>query len=273
MVSPISRTPCSMRDAWATASPDSAARPSWIRFLAWRGSRKATEVPGRGASRLVKPEAVDSAVWPEGAAASRRRPFRPRGKDRESRRLQVLRHCERELRSIPRRGAARQSPEKPAIHDGEAVVLRDRPAQAGTRSAGRRFHPPPPQSAIGLGAVGRRVAAPTRRSAGTTRPRLSRASPRGRSRLPQSRAANARRAVVLSATRPSRGGGDGGTRRHRRRCGRRRAPMLRLRPVPRARRRSARRVGTRLWRSARSAFCRRAQGPACSSRPGCIRGP
>lgn len=175
--------------------------------------------------------------------------------------------------STLRREAARRSSERPAIHGGGVAVLRGRPAQAATRSASRRFHPPPPRSAIGLGAAGRRAAVPARRSVGTTRPRLSRASRRGRSRLPQSRAATARRAVVSSATRPSRDGGDGGTRRRRCGRGRRRAPRLRSRPVPRAQRQFARPAGTRLRRSARAAFYRRAQGPACSSRPGCTRGP
>ena len=131
----------------------------------------------------------------------------------------------------------------------------------------------PLRSAIGLAEVDRRAAAPAPRSAGTTRPRLSHASRRGRSRRPRFPAASARPAAAPSATRPSRDGGGGDTRRRRRRCGRHPAPRLRSRPVPRARRRCAPRAGTRLRRSARAAFCRRAQGPACSSRPGCIRDP
>ena len=149
-----------------------------------------------------------------------------------------------------------------------------RPTRASCASLRRSAIPSmSPRSATGLGAVGRRVGAPARRSAGTTRPTLSRGSRRGRSRRLRSHAASARPAAAPSATRPNRGGGYGGTRRHRRRYSRRRAPRLRSRPVPRARRRCALRAGTRLRRSARSAFCRRARGPACSSRPGCTQGP
>lgn len=216
---------------------------------------------------------ADFAGWRAAGRASRRRAPLLRGIGRGSRRSRAWRRWERVRLSIPRHEAAHRPPEKPAIHGGGGGAPRGRRVQAVRRFPGRRFHPPPPRSAIDLGAAGRRVVAPARRSAGTTRPMLSRGSRRGRSRLPQSLAANARRAAVPSATRPSRRGGDGGTRRHRRRCGRHRAPRLRSRPVPRARKRSAQRAGTRLRRSARSAFCRRAQGPACSSRPGCIRGP
>ena len=206
-------------------------------------------------------------------APSARRPFRFRGRGRGSRLHPVLLRSRLARRSTPRRGAARRSSGRWAIHgDGEGA-LRGRHAQAAPRSASQRFHPRPLRSATGHEAAGRWAAAPARRPAGTTRPRLSRGSRRDRSRRSMCLAASARQAVGSSATRPSRGGGDGGTRRHRRRCGRRRAPRLRSRPVPRARRRCAPRAGTRLRRSARSAFCRRAQGPACSSRPGCIRGP
>jgi len=204
---------------------------------------------------------------------SRRRASLLLGTGRGSRRSRAWRRWERVRPSIPRHRAAHRPLERPAIRDDEVGAPRGRPGQAVRRFPGRRLHPLPPRSATDLWAAGRRVAAPARRSAGTTRPRLSRASRRGRNRQPPCRAASARRAMDSSATRPSRGGGYGGTRRHRHRCGRHRAPRLRLRQVPRARRRCALRAGTRLRRSTRSAFCRRAQGPACSSRLGCIRGP
>jgi hypothetical protein len=219
------------------------------------------------------PRVADFAGWPGAVAASRRQLFPSRGRCRGSRRWTAMRRSERAHPSIPLSAAARRSPERPATRGVWARGGQGRPAPAALHCEGRRSRPPPPRSATGLWASDLRASVPAHRFGDTTRPRLSRANRRGRSRRPRSRAASARRGAAPSATTPNRGEGDGDTRRHRPRRDRRRAPRLRLRLVPQAQRRFARPAGIRLRRSARAAFCCRARGPACSSRPGCTRGP
>lgn len=207
-----------------------------------------------------------------GGTASRQGLFRPRGKGREPR-LRASLRLALSPPSILRCGAAHRLSEMPAIHGVGEEAWQGRPVRAGPRFAGRRLPPLPLGNAIDPEAAGRQAEAPAHRFADTTRPKLSGASRRGRSLRPRSRAASVRRAGAWSATRPSRGGEGGGTRRRRCGRGRRRAPRLRLRPVPRARRRCAPPAGTRPWRASQAACGHRVQGLACSSRPGCTRAP
>lgn len=179
----------------------------------------------------------------------------------------------RAIPSIPRSAAVPRPLESPATRAVSAWGGRGQRVQAALRYTDRQSCRWRPRSATGLWAADPLASAPAPRFAGATRPRPYRGSRRDRSRQPQSRVASAHRVTAPTTTRPCRGGGDGDTKRHRRLRDRHRAPRLSLRPVPRARRRFARPAGIRLRKSTRVASCRRARGPACSSRRGCTRGP
>jgi hypothetical protein len=218
----------------------------------------------RPAVPVVRGRGAAAAAVVPGGWLGRRRTGRGRGR-------RPGRRSGRAGRASPLARASHRPAGRPSNSCGRGWVGRGRPGRAGRWCGDRRPRAAVPGSARCRAGAAAGAVCPARQGAGTTQPRESPPSRRGRARRQSGRAASGcRRAAADGPAGRRRGEGDAARcrprrpGRHRAPCGsfrRRRATQARTRPEPL--------FGPCRERSARAVSGRRAPRSAVTARPGC----